>query len=121
MKTRLFITATILLLSYGSYAQNRDSSNAVLQRAIVAKQERRMQLAMNLFEQAVKWDTSNVEALKSMGEWGIESRNYRQAVEAFTRWHNLEPNNELSLSKTIRVMSQIGAELDNSELTKSLD
>lgn len=108
MKTRLFITATILLLSYGSFAQNRDSSNAVLQRANIAKQERRMQLAMNLFEQSVKWDTSNVEALKAMGEWGIESRNLRQAVDAFTRWHNLEPNNEATFQQLANLYFNMG-------------
>ena len=67
-----------------------------------------MQLAMNLFEQAVKWDTSNVEALKSMGEWGIESRNFRQAVEAFTRWHNLEPNNEATFQQLANLYFNMG-------------
>lgn len=117
MKTRLFITATISLLSLGAFAQNRDSSNAVLQRALIAKQERRIQLAINLFETAVKYDTSNILALKSMGEYGMESKNYRQAVDAYTRWHRLEPNNEETFQQLANLYFNLGRHKDALEFT----
>ena len=117
MKTRFLITATTLLLSYGAIAQNRDSSNAVLQRAITAKQERRIQLAINLFEQAVKHDTTNIEALKAMGEYGMESKNYRQAVDAYTRWHRLEPNNESTFQQLANLYFNLGRHKDALEFT----
>ncbi|MFT3843923.1 MAG: CDC27 family protein [Lacibacter sp.] len=108
MKSWYILSALILFTSFKALSQNRDSSNAVLQRALLAKQERRIQLAMNLFEKAVQYDTTNIEALKAMGEWGLESKNYRQAVEAFTRWHKLEPNNESTFQQLANLYFNLG-------------
>lgn len=112
MKTSCVILAITLLTSFQAVAQNRDSSNAVLQRAVVAKQERRIQLAINLFEKAVQYDTTNVDALKAMGEYGIESRNYRQAVDAYTRWNRLEPNNEATFQQLANLSFNLGRHQD---------
>jgi tetratricopeptide (TPR) repeat protein len=103
-----FITTVVILISFAANSQNRDSSNAVLQRALIAKQERRIQLAINLFEQAVKLDTSNIAALQAMGEYGVESRNYRQAVDAYTRWNKLEPNNEATFQQLANLYFNLG-------------
>ena len=112
MKSWYILTSLTLFAFSNVMSQNRDSSNAVLQRAIVAKQERRIQLAINLFEQAVKLDTTNINALKEMGEYGIESRNYRQAVDAFTRWHRLEPNNEATFQQLANLYFNLGRHQD---------
>ncbi len=64
----------------------------------------------------------NLELKKQTLKKQIKGSNRKPLTQVFyNAIKDLEPNNELSLSKTIRVMSQIGAELDNSELTKSLD
>jgi len=118
MKTWLTLTAIFLTCCSSLFAQNRDSSNAVLQRAITAKNERRIQLALNLFEQAVKYDTTNVEALKAMGEYGIESRNYRQAVDAYTRWNRLEPNNESTFQQLATLYFNLGRHQDALNFTE---
>ncbi len=118
MKSWYIFSAFILFTSFSALSQNRDSSNAVLQRAIVAKQERRIQLAMNLFEKAVQYDTTNVDAIKSMGEWGIESRNYRQAVEAYTRWYRLEPNNEAIFQQLATLYFNLGRHKDALEFVE---
>lgn len=107
MKTQI-VTSVLIFVSLFSFAQNRDSSNAYLTKANQARQERRIQLAMNLYEKAVQYDTTNVEALKQMGEYGIESRNYRHAVDAFTRWHRLEPNNEATFQQLANLYFNLG-------------
>ncbi len=118
MKSRYFFTALILFTSFSAFSQNRDSSNTVLQKAIIAKQERRIQLAMNLFEQSVKLDTTNIDALKAMGDYGMESRNFRQAVEAYTRWYNLEPSNEATFQQLANLYFNLGRHQDALNFTE---
>ncbi|MBY0478219.1 MAG: tetratricopeptide repeat protein [Chitinophagaceae bacterium] len=118
MKSWYVITLLLLSGSFNATSQNRDSSNSFLQKANVAKQERRIQLAMNLFEQAVKWDTTNIDALKAMGEYGIESRNYRQAVDAYTRWNRLDPNNESTFQQLATLYFNLGRHQDALSFTE---
>ncbi len=108
----------LLVLSCSLSAQNRDSSNIYLSKAIVAKQERRIQSAINLFEIAVKFDTTNIDALKAMGEYGMESRNFRQAVEAYSRWYHLEPNNEATFQQLANLYFNLGRHKDALEFTE---
>lgn len=112
MKNGLVILSLTIFTFFSASAQNRDSSNAVLQRASIAKQERRIQLAINLFEKAVQYDTTNIEALKAMGEYGMESRNYRQAVDAYTRWNKLEPDNEATFQQLANLYFNLGRHQD---------
>jgi tetratricopeptide (TPR) repeat protein len=107
MKTYL-MTTVLLLLTISVFAQNRDSSNAYLAKANQARQERRIQIALNLYEKAVSFDTTNIDALKTMGEYGLETRNFRQAVDAFTRWHRLEPDNEATFQQLANLYFNLG-------------
>lgn len=84
----------LLALPITLFAQNRDSSNWYVQIADAARQERRVQQALNTYEKAIFFDTTNIMALKRMGEFALESRNYRQAILAYTRWYQLEPDND---------------------------
>ncbi len=118
MKSWYVVTLLLLSGSFSATSQNRDSSNSFLQKATIAKQERRIQLAMNLFEQAVKWDTTNIDALKAMGEYGIESRNYRQAVDAYTRWNRLDPNNESTFQQLATLYFNLGRHQDALSFTE---
>jgi tetratricopeptide (TPR) repeat protein len=116
MKT--YLTAIFLLFVSSLFAQNRDSSNSFLSKANIARQERRIQLAMNLYEKAVAYDTTNIDALKTMGEYAMESRNFRHAVEAYTRWHQLEPINEETFQKLANLYYNLGRYKDALEFTE---
>ena len=110
---KIYLTTTALIFSaLVSFAQNRDSSNTYLSKANLARQERRIQMAMNLYEKAINFDTTNIEALKLMGEYGIETRNFRQAVDAFTRWHRLEPDNEATFQQLANLYFNLGRHKD---------
>ena len=117
MKTYL-ITAVLLLLSVVPFAQNRDSSNVYLTKANQARQERRIQMALNHYEQSVKYDSTNIEALKQMGAYALESRNFRHAVEAYTRWNRLEPNNEELFQKLANLYFNLGRHKDALEFAE---
>ncbi|MBX9784011.1 MAG: tetratricopeptide repeat protein [Chitinophagaceae bacterium] len=117
MKSYL-ITTVFLFLCTSLLAQNRDSSKVFLEKANIAKQERRIQLAMNLYEKAVASDTTNIEALKTMGEYALETRNYRQAVEAFTRWNRLEPDNEALFQQMANLYFNLGRYKDALDFTE---
>jgi tetratricopeptide (TPR) repeat protein len=112
------ITTALLVTSLIPFAQNRDSSNAYLTKAGIARQERRIQLALNLYEKAVGFDTTNVEALKQMGVYGIETRNFRQAVDAFNRWHRLEPDNEETFQQLANLYFNLGRYKDALQFTE---
>lgn len=117
MKTH-FLTTALILFCTSLLAQNRDSSNAFLERANIARQERRIQLAMNLYEKAVSFDTTNITALKAMGKYALESRNFRHAVDAYTRWYRLEPNNEETFQKLANLYFNLGRYKDALEFTE---
>lgn len=94
MKTiQLIVLASSLLVST-TYANDRDSSNVLLKKAKAARVEKRISLATNLFNQAIDQDPTNTEAYKELGEFAMDTRNYRQAYLALTKWHELEPTNE---------------------------
>ncbi len=112
MKASNLLGVILIFCALQAHSQFRDSSNAILQKAIIAKQERRIQVAMNLYEKAVQLDTSNIDALKAMGEYGLETRNYRQAVDAYTRWHKLEPDNEATFQKLANLYFNLGRHKD---------
>jgi tetratricopeptide (TPR) repeat protein len=112
MKSWFILSALLILFTFSATSQNRDSSNAVLQRAIIAKQERRIQYALNLFEKAVSYDTTNIAALSEMGAYGIETKNYRHAVDAYTRWYNLDPSNEATFQQLATLYFNLGRHKD---------
>lgn len=102
---------TLLLLiavPLASIAQNRDSSQLYVQKADAARQERRVQQALNWYEKAIAFDTTHVHALKRMGEFAMEIRNYRQAILAYTRWNQLEPDNEETYRQLAEVNFTLG-------------
>ncbi len=113
---------SLLVLSFfltvSLFAQNRDSSNVYLSKALIAKQERRIQSALNFFDKAITFDTTNIDALKAMGEYGMESRNFRQAVVAYSRWYNLEPNNEATFQQLANLYYNLGRHKDALEFTE---
>jgi tetratricopeptide (TPR) repeat protein len=117
MKTQL-ILSVLIFSSVISLAQDRDSSTSYLLKANQARQERRIQLAMNLFEKAVKFDSSNIEALKQMGEYAMETRNLRQAVEAYTKWYSLEPNNDATFQQLANLHFNLGRYKDALNFTE---
>jgi tetratricopeptide (TPR) repeat protein len=73
---------------------------------------------MNLYEKAVAYDTTNIDAIKSMGEYALESRNFRHAVDAFTRWYRLEPDNEQTFQKLANFYFNLGRYKDALEFTE---
>lgn len=103
MKTVHILLLLLLAFPIVTIAQNRDSSHFYLQKADAARQERRIQQALNWYEQAVNFDTTHIEALKGLGSFAMETRNFRQAIQAYTRWNRLEPDNE----ETYRQLAEI--------------
>lgn len=94
MKTiLLLITAGTFWVNAG-YAIDRDSSNVLLKKAKAARVEKRISQATNLFNQSIEQDPSNTDAYKELSEFAMDTRNYRQAYLALTKWHELEPQNE---------------------------
>jgi tetratricopeptide (TPR) repeat protein len=71
-----------------------DSSNVLLKKAKIARTEKRIGMAMNLYKQSIEQDPTNAVAYKEMGEYAVETRNYRQAYLALTKWNKLEPENQ---------------------------
>jgi tetratricopeptide (TPR) repeat protein len=102
------ISLLFLLLQFQAVSQNRDSSDFYLNKANLAKGERRIQLALNLFEKAIKFDTTNTTALKTLGDYAIETRNFRIAIETYTRWYRLEPNNVETYQKLANLYYSLG-------------
>lgn len=103
-----FSILVILVLGLSAKAQNRDSSDFYLSKANLAVQERRIQLALNLFEKSIQFDSTNVAALHAMGDYAVETRNYRQAVLAYTKWYQLEPDNEATFQQLAQLYYNLG-------------
>ncbi|MBU6159077.1 MAG: tetratricopeptide repeat protein [Bacteroidetes bacterium] len=109
MKTLLLLLTAGTLFSGVAFSADRDSSNVLLKKAKIARTEKRISMAMNLFKQSIEQDPTNAAAYKEMGEYAIETRNYRQAYLALTKWNQLEPENHnalLSLANINYMMSK---------------
>jgi tetratricopeptide (TPR) repeat protein len=112
MKTFIFSIAIVLIAVSSGYALNRDSSVLYLSKANVAKQERRIQQAMNFYEKSVQFDSTNVEAIRAMAAYAMETRNYRQAVESYTRLARLEPDNATVFQQMATLYFNLGRHKD---------
>ncbi|HMP87464.1 MAG TPA: tetratricopeptide repeat protein, partial [Lacibacter sp.] len=118
MRTVFLLGCALLLFAAPMVAQQRDSSDHYLQRAHAARQERRIQQALNLFEQAIRFDTTHIEALKGMGEFALETRNYRQAVLAYNRWYALQPDNESIFRQMAELYFMLGKHREALDFTE---
>ena len=118
MKTVLSFLTLIFCFSTVVVAQNRDSSDSYLLKANAARNERRIQQALNLYEQAIRFDSTNTLALKAMGEYAMEIRNYRHAVLAYNRWYQLEPANEEIFERLANIYFLLGRHKDALEFTE---
>ena len=94
MKTFKILLAAGLLLSHSGYANDRDSSNTLLKKAKIARVEKRISLATNLFSQSIEQDPTNTEAYKELSDFAMDTRNYRQAYLALNKLKELEPQNQ---------------------------
>jgi tetratricopeptide (TPR) repeat protein len=94
MKTFQILLVAGSLLAHSGYAIDRDSSNALLKKAKIARLEKRISLATNLFNQATEQDPTNTEVYKQFSEFAMDIRNYRHAYLSLTKWYELEPQNE---------------------------
>ena len=112
MKTFILPLMMALLVVTTASSQNRDSSDFYLQKANAARAERRIQLALNLYEKAAQWDTTHVAVLEAMGAYGLETRNFRIAVDAYTRWNRLEPSNAQIFNKLANLYFNLGRYAD---------
>ena len=108
MKTTILSLAVLCISAQSTFSQNRDSSDFYLNKANVARQERRIQLALNLYDKAVKFDTTNIPAVKTLGDYALETRNFRIALEAYTLWNRRDPSNEETLPKLAGIYFNFG-------------
>jgi tetratricopeptide (TPR) repeat protein len=94
MKTFQLLLACSLLVASTGFATNRDSAAVLLKKAKAARVEKRISLATSLFNQSIEQDPAFTEAYQELSDFAMDTRNYRQAYQALTKWAALDPQNE---------------------------
>ena len=74
-----------------SFAQSSDSASFYLQKGLHLKEERKWQQARISFEKAARFDATNIAIISAMAEMAMETNNTYQAIEAYLKWHQLQP------------------------------
>ncbi len=59
-----------------------------------------------------------MDALKAMGEYSLEIRNYRHAINAFTRLHEVNPSDDVVIQQLANVYFQLGKYAEALSFTK---
>jgi tetratricopeptide (TPR) repeat protein len=118
MKTIQLLLVAGTLLVHSGYAIDRDSSNVLLKKAKVARVEKRISLATNLFNQSIEQDPTNTEAYKELSSFAMDMKNYRQAYLALTQWYELEPQNEAVIKPLANIYFMMGKHKDALTIVK---
>lgn len=90
MKHLIFLIISFVSF-LASFAQSTDSASYYLQKGLHLKEERKWQQARNSFEKAARFDASNLAIISAMAEMAMQTNNSYQAIEAYLKWHELQP------------------------------
>jgi tetratricopeptide (TPR) repeat protein len=82
---RFFTMAVLLLASFTSFSQTKDSADSYFQKGLLEKQNGRRLESLKQFEKAVRYDANNKTILNELASAYMDLRKYDQAITTYKK------------------------------------